>query len=102
MPNTRFKPTWRSVGVHTVAELQRRHYKLDRRINSASFVLSCMRGGATLHLTYQHSGPAWALSDGRRVPDEVARLVTNDHRVVGVGDVLFQGMAAQTFRFHED
>jgi hypothetical protein len=93
--------TWPGAGVHTVRELQRRHRRLDRRVNSANFVISCMRAGATLHLTFGRNGPVWSLSDGRKISDEVARLVTTDHRVIGVGDALFQGMTAQSFRYVE-
>jgi hypothetical protein len=96
--------TWPRAGVHTVRELQRRHRRLDRRVNSANFVINCMRHGATLHLTLTRTGPVWTLSDGRgrKIPDEVARLVIADHRVVGVGDCLLKNLSSQTYRFVED
>jgi hypothetical protein len=60
---------------------------------------------ATLHLTFRNGGrksqPEWMLSDGQRISSEVARLVINDHRVVSVGDSLFQGMTGQTYRYVE-
>jgi hypothetical protein len=97
--------TWPGTGVHTVRELQRRHRRLNRRVQSATFVISCMRAGATLHLTFRNGGrksqPEWMLSDGQRISSEVARLVINDHRVVSVGDSLFQGMTGQTYRYVE-
>jgi hypothetical protein len=82
--------TWPHAGVHTVRELQRRHRRLDRRVNAANAVIACMRRGARLYLTFQRSGPTWVLSDGRKISDEVARLVIADHRVGGVGTVCFE------------
>jgi hypothetical protein len=93
--------TWRGVGVHTVRELQRRHRRLDRWVNSANFIISCMRAGATLHLTYRRNGPVRSLSDGRRVSDEIAQMVIVDRRVAAVGDSLFRGMTSQTYRYTE-
>jgi hypothetical protein len=93
---------WPGAGVHTVRELQRRHRRLDRRVNSANFVIACMRDGATLHLAFQRGGPVWSLSDGRRITDDVARVVIADHRVVGVGDCLLKNLPSQTYRYVAD
>jgi hypothetical protein len=39
--------------------------------------------------------------DGTSVTDEIAKIVTADHRVVGVGDSLFHNMPSQIWRWAE-
>jgi hypothetical protein len=39
------------------------------------------------------------LSNGREVSDSIAKLVVASSSVVGVGDALFDGCPAQTFRW---
>jgi hypothetical protein len=41
------------------------------------------------------------LSDGTCVTDEVAKIVTADHRVLSVGDALFKNMPGQAWRYVE-
>jgi hypothetical protein len=42
-----------------------------------------------------------ATADGTSVTDGVAKIVTADPRVVGVGDSLFGNMPCQTYRWIE-
>jgi hypothetical protein len=60
-----------------------------------------MRGQA-LTLSYERGRRCWSLSGGQPVSDEIAKIVIQDHRVIGTGDALFRNMPAQTFRFIED
>jgi hypothetical protein len=76
---------------------------LSRRCQrEAASVLSAMERGQHLNVWFNHQGPHWKLSGGRRVPDDVARLVIENERVVSVGDSLFAGMTPQTFRYAGD
>jgi hypothetical protein len=52
-----------------------------------------------LHLEFTEHGAEWSLSDGRHVPDHVARLVIGYSDVIGVGDTLLTGTLSQTWRF---
>jgi hypothetical protein len=58
-----------------------------------------MHAGAVLYLQHTNQGPCWVLSNGRPIPDSVARLVTTSGSVVGMADSLFAGAASQTFRW---
>ena len=76
---------------------------LSRRCQrEAASVLSAMERGQHLNVWFNHQHPHWKLSGGRRVPDDVARLVIESERVVSVGDVPFAGMTPQTFRYVGD
>jgi hypothetical protein len=59
-----------------------------------------MRQGAALHCSFENKGLAWWLSDGARVPGEVARLVVISADITSVGDSLFKNTVAQTYRFN--
>jgi hypothetical protein len=72
------------------------------RIEQAKQVLDEMRAGAVLHLQHAKAGPRWALSNGRQVTDDVAKLVVTSASVVGVGDALFGECQAQTFRWWQE
>jgi hypothetical protein len=88
--------------IPTVSSLRATRRRLEKRvgrIERAERVLNEMRAGAALHLQHTKQGPCWALSTGRQVSDVVARLVTASASVVGVGDSLFDGCPAQTYRW---
>jgi hypothetical protein len=85
--------------VSTLRAAGRRLTKRVGRIEQAEAVLNEMRAGAALHLQHTKHGPCWALSNGRQVSDDVAKLVTASSSVVGVGDELFEGVTSQTFRW---
>jgi hypothetical protein len=93
--------TWPGVGVQTAAQLQRKHRLLDRRRQGAAAVLIKMQRGRSLNLSFERGMRRWLLSDGTSITDEVAKIVTADHRVVGIGDSLFRNMPSQTWRWAE-
>jgi hypothetical protein len=92
---------WRGVGVQTVAQLQRKHRRLDHNRRGAASVLTKLMRGQSLNLSFERGERRWRLSNGERVGDDIARIVVVDHRVVGT-DTLFKGLPPQTFRFVED
>jgi hypothetical protein len=61
-----------------------------------------MQCGQSLNLSFERGMRRWLLSDGSSVTDAVAKIVTADPRVVGVGDALFKNMPGQTWRYVED
>jgi hypothetical protein len=67
--------------------------RLDRINRSVAGVLAAMRHGQALHLHHDRRGPAWWLSGGMRVEDEIAQVVISDRAVVGSGDALPLGCA---------
>ena len=83
----------------TVKSLARQGAQLGRRQRAATSIIAAMRGGAALQLHFAASGPAWMLTDGTRVHDEVAKLVINHPDIIGCGDGLFRGLVSQTFRY---
>ena len=88
--------------IHTPDSLRATRRRLARRVGrleKAEAVLAEMRRGNALHLSHTRSGPQWALSNGREVPDSIAKLVVASSSVEGVGDALFDGCPAQTFRW---
>jgi hypothetical protein len=85
--------------IHTVSSLRAKRHRFETRLEKAEIVLAAMRHGCSLHLEYRKQGPRWALSNGREVPDNVAKLVIASSSVVGVGDALFEGAPSQTFRW---
>ena len=64
-----------------------------------SVIRKMKKNGRTLHLTNRWYGPEWRLSDSTVVDPEVARIVTKSKSVASVGDSLFAGTLAQTWRF---
>jgi hypothetical protein len=85
--------------VTTLRAARRRLAKRVGHIEQAQLVLAQMQAGAALHLSFTRSGPQWALSNGRQVSDEVAKLVVSSASVIGVGDSLFAEAASQTWRW---
>jgi hypothetical protein len=81
--------------LRNIADLRLQQRRVDRCRASAARALTAMeRHGLTLHLHFSHSGPTWTLSNGVRVPPDVANL-----NVVGVGDTPFPGGVSQTWCF---
>jgi hypothetical protein len=91
--------TWPSVGVHTVAELRRKHRRLDRSRQAVAAILTAMQRGQSLNLSLERGQRRWRLSGGSSVPNEVAKLVVADPRVLAVGDTLFKDLPSQTWRW---
>jgi hypothetical protein len=74
----------------------------NRRQRDAASVLSAMQRGQHLSVWFDGwHGARWKLSGGRRVADDVARLVVASEHVVSVGDALFEGLTPQTYRYAE-
>jgi hypothetical protein len=93
------KVRWLVAGNHTVASLRRhKRRQLNRRRASAASVISRMKCGNELRLTYERGKPCWSIGT-TIIPDEIARIVCADHRVTGVGDALFPGMSGQSFKY---
>jgi hypothetical protein len=88
----------------TLQQLNAQARRLDQLNLKVAEVLASMRAGSALHFAYGPGGqPAWCLSTGRHVGTEVARLVTNHPKVVGVGDSLpIIGALSQTWRYVND
>jgi hypothetical protein len=63
--------------------------------------LTKLQWGQSLHLSFERGMRRWLLSDGSTVPDEIAKIIVSDHRVIGTGDTLFRNMASQTWRWIE-
>jgi hypothetical protein len=76
--------------------------RLDRNRKGAAAILTKMQRGQLLNLSFERGMRRWLLSDGTTVTDEVAKIVTAGHRVVGVGDALFKNMPGQIWRYVED
>lgn len=68
-------------------------------INAAAAVLVEMQHGAALHLQFSRAGPSWALSTGKKVDNNVARLIITSGSVAAVGDALFRDTPSQTYRW---
>jgi len=90
----------RDIPIPTVASIRRVRRRIDRRRRSADRIIAAMRDeGAALHCSFENRGLAWWLSDGARVPGEVAQLVVINVDIASVGDALFENTTAQTYRF---
>jgi hypothetical protein len=87
------------VTVHTTSISRANRRSLGRNIARAELVLEAMRAGAVLHAQHTRSGTIWTLTTGQRAAEEVAGLVVNSASVVGLGDALFDGCLAQTYRW---
>lgn len=85
--------------IHPPEGLERSRRRVARRVWAANGVLAKMRRGETLHLENAKQGPRWVLSDGREVPDAVARLVITSASIVSGDDTLFDKALSQTFRW---
>jgi hypothetical protein len=80
--------------------MSRRHIERAARLETAVKVaLMQMGAGAALHSEIVRGNRQWWLSSGVRIPGAVAEQVIQHHDVTGVGDSLFAGIAAQTYRY---
>jgi hypothetical protein len=74
----------------------------DRNLRlKAARVITWMMRGVTLQLTYTKHGSDFRLSDGARVPPEVALAVVNDTRIRSDDKGLFVG-TPQSWRYSEN
>ena len=77
--------------TQTLTAMKRARARADRHRNGAARVLTKMQDGATLHLCFTNSGPIWSLSDETKVAADIAKIVTDNINVMGVGDRLVPG-----------
>jgi hypothetical protein len=77
------------MNIATQASLRKIQRKLDRQRREAEAAIAAMKAGAALYHQLGGRDPGWVLSTGRRIPDDVARIVLFDRHVAGVGDGLF-------------
>jgi hypothetical protein len=86
------------TSIPTVASLRRVRRRLDRRRLLTNRVVATMRdGGQSLHCCFEQK-PVWWLTDGMRVPNDVAELVIAHADIVPIGGALFRNVHAQTYR----
>lgn len=86
------------MSIPTPTSLRKINRRLDRERRQVETALAAMQGGATL----QHFGrDDWRLSNGQHVSATVARILTFDRRIAGVGDSLFGAALSQTWRWVE-
>jgi hypothetical protein len=88
--------------VPTVRELAAKRRAGDRRHANVERVIQQLQSGACLRLHYEHRRPVWTLTPGGEIHDHIARLVIACPSIMAVGDVLFEGLRSQTYRFSED
>ena len=88
--------------IHTVASLARSRRRLDRRLLGFNAAIERMKQGASLQLHLVSGGPAWILSDGTCIDDEIAKQLITHAQITSCGDALFGDTTAQTFRYLED
>ena len=84
------------MSIPTPQSLRKINRRLDRERRQAEAALAAMRSGATLQ-NFGRDG--WRLSNGQHVSATVARILTFDRNVVGVGDSLFGVALSQTWRW---
>jgi hypothetical protein len=65
-------------------------------------VLTKIQRGTALHQHFSSAGTTWTLSDGTKVAADIAKIVTTNVNVIGVGDCLFGSELSQTFRYIEN
>ena len=76
------------------------HYPADRISEDAARALRALKNGAFLHLFDERGRPAWRLSTGNFLTQEIAEMLMHDPNVAGAGDSLFGDRAtSQTFRW---
>jgi hypothetical protein len=83
----------------SIAKLHANTRRLDRINVKVTSVLAAMRRGEALHMEFQWYGRVWCLSGGRRIDDDVARIVIKNTSVADVGDALFNNCPSQTWRW---
>jgi len=91
------------MAIQTLATVGRARARADRHRNRAADVVAKMRSGAVLHLCFTSRGPVWSLSDGTVVHPDIAKIVTTNVNIHGVGDSLFPRVAgcSQTFLWQD-
>jgi len=79
---------------------EQRRFEAERRLKAARVVTSMSRG-AVLHLSFTRTGGTYSLSDGTRVPAEIAAEVLAHLCVVPLDHGLFPRATAQSWHYQE-
>jgi hypothetical protein len=89
--------------IHTIDSLARQARRPDRVAAEVHRVVAAMKQGAILLRTNRALTTCWVLSNGTRVSNQAAHIVTTaQENVVGVSDAFFDRALSQTFRWVED
>jgi hypothetical protein len=75
--------------IQALISIKRDRSRAERHRKGAARIISEMRQGATLHQHFTNAGSVWTLSDGNKVNSDVAKNVTGNLNVVGMGACLF-------------
>jgi hypothetical protein len=78
--------------IPTVASICAARRFQERRRAAAARIIAQMARGLTMNLTFVKGGSAFTLSNGTRVPPQVAVMVINDTRIVSQSDGLFPAL----------
>jgi hypothetical protein len=85
--------------IPALQSLRRQKERTDRHRRAAERIVTAMRkNGLSLFLSYERARDTWVLSDGTRVPPEIAAHVIRNGNIAPVGDALFKGVRGQTYR----
>ena len=101
-PDFSLAPGGGVMTIHTPSSVRAARRRLTHhaeQLEEAGAVLAEMQAGSTLHPSFTRSGLQWVLSNGRRVPVDVAELVTASASVTSAGDALFEDATPQTWRW---
>jgi hypothetical protein len=92
-----------NMAIQTLTSIKRNRSRAERHRGGAARIVAKMRLGATLHQHVTNAGSVWTLSDGTTVNSDVAKIVTGNLNVVGVGDCLFPRVTtvSQSFRWSD-
>jgi hypothetical protein len=89
--------------AHTYAQVQQRKNsrKLRHLSDEVNSVLTEMRKGGHLNLSYVHGRPAWRLTSGQSVSAKAATIITASDGIVGANDSLFPDHPGQIWSFRQ-
>jgi hypothetical protein len=79
----------KNMPIQALISIKRDRSRAERHRKGAARIISEMRQGATLHQHFTNAGSVWTLSDGNKVNSDVAKNVTGNLNVVGMGACLF-------------
>jgi len=90
------------MSIQTLTTIRRARARAGRYRNGAARALTKIQCGTALHQHFSSAGTTWTLSDGTKVAADIAKIVTTNVNVIGVGDCLFGSELSQTFRYIEN
>jgi hypothetical protein len=86
----------RAMIIRASDSARARHLRLQ-----AARVVTTMSRGASLYLTHTRHGACYALSNGTRIPSEIAQVVISHACVRSADDGLFK-MTPQAWKYSDD